>query len=131
MSATDPIAAMLTQIRNANERGISEVVLPHSQLKANVARVLKKEGYLQDFKVQKEDGKTNLLLALKGKGDSRAISTLKRVSTPGRRKYVGVREIPRVLGGMGICIISTSVGVMTGQEAKKKNVGGELLCHVW
>jgi small subunit ribosomal protein S8 len=92
---------------------------------------LKKEGYIEDFKLQKDGKKTNLQITLKGQRKTGAVVGLKKISTPGRRRYVGAREIPRVLGGMGICILSTSSGVMTGQEARKKNVGGEILCEVW
>ncbi len=132
MSTTnDPIADMLTRLRNAQLTGHSEVRIPHSRVKSDIARVLKREGYIEDFKVQKEGGKTNLQIALRGERGNRAVTGLKRISTPGRRQYVGVREIPRVLGGMGICILSTSEGIMTGQEARKKNKGGEVLCQVW
>ncbi len=131
MSISDPIADMLTRLRNAYQGSISHLQMPHSRLKSDVARVLKREGYIDDFKLQKEGKKINLQIVLKGKGASRAILGLRRISTAGRRKYVGAREIPRVLSGMGICILSTSNGVMTGQEAKKKNVGGEVLCYVW
>lgn len=131
MNISDPIADMLTRLRNANFTGRFELQLPHSQLKSDIARVLKREGYIQDFKLQKEGKKTNIQITLKGKGETSALMGLQRVSTPGRRKYVGTRDIPRVLGGMGICILSTPQGVMTGQEAKKKNTGGEVLCHIW
>lgn len=131
MSISDPIADMLTRLRNAYQGSISHLQMPYSRLKSDVARVLKREGYIDDFKLQKEGKKINLQIVLKGKGVSRAILGLRRISTAGRRKYVGAREIPRVLSGMGICILSTSNGVMTGQEAKKKNVGGEVLCYVW
>lgn len=131
MNISDPIADMLTRLRNANLAGFSDVLLPHSRIKSDVARVLKREGYIQDFKLQKEGKKINLHLVLKGKGEAKAVAGIKRISSPGRRHYVGVRDIPRVLGGMGVCIISTPGGVMSGQEAKKKNLGGEVLCHVW
>lgn len=131
MNISDPISDMLTRLRNANIAGRSELSLPHSRLKSDIARVLKREGYIEEFKLQKEGKKTNIQIVLRGRGETRALSGLKRVSSPGNRAYVGARDIPRVLGGMGICIISTSVGVMTGQEAKKKNIGGEVLCHIW
>jgi small subunit ribosomal protein S8 len=127
----DPISDMLTRLRNANCVGRSELSMPHSKLKSDIARVLKREGYIDDFKLQKDGKKTNIQIVLKGRGETRALLGLKRISSPGNRAYVGVRDIPRVLGGMGICIVSTSVGVMTGQEAKKKNIGGEVLCHIW
>jgi small subunit ribosomal protein S8 len=131
MSATDPIADMLVNLRNANATGLAESQMPYSRLKSDIARVLKKEGYIEDFKVLKDGKKTRLQIMLKGKGEGRAIVGLRRVSTPGRRKYVGSREIPRVLAGMGCAILSTPRGVMTGQQAKKDNVGGEVLCYVW
>ncbi len=132
MSTTnDPIADMLTRLRNAQLTGSSELRLPHSRVKSDIARVLKREGYIEDFKVQKDGGKTNLQITLRGERGSRAMTGVRRISSPGRRRYVGAREIPRVLGTMGICILSTSEGIMTGQEARKKNKGGEVLCHVW
>ncbi len=131
MNISDPIADMLTRLRNANSHGIAETQMPHSRLKSDIARVLKKEGYIQDFKLQKDGPRLSLKIQLKGEPEGRAIQGLRRISTPGRRRYVGAREIPRVLGGMGICILSTSSGVVSGQEAKKKNMGGELLCYVW
>jgi len=131
MSVSDPISDMLTRLRNANGAGHSQVQLPHSRLKSDIARVLKKEGYIEDFKLQKEGKKTHIQIVLKGRGEGCAIAGLRRISMPGRRKYVGTREIPRILGGMGTCILSTPRGVMTGHQAKKENVGGELLCYVW
>ncbi|MBI4027693.1 MAG: 30S ribosomal protein S8 [Verrucomicrobia bacterium] len=131
MNLTDPIADMLMRLRNAGQRGKPEVRLPHSRIKSDMARVLKREGYIEDFKVQKDGKKLDLQITLKGKGEGRAITGLRRISTPGRRKYVGVRDIPRVLGGMGVAILSTPQGVMAGHDARKKNVGGEVLCHVW
>lgn len=131
MNISDPISDMLTRLRNANMTGLEEVKMPHSRLRSDIARVLKKEGYIEDFKLQKDGKKTNIQITLKGQRKTGAVVGLKKISTPGRRRYVGVRDIPRVLGGMGICILSTSSGVMTGQEAKKKNVGGEILCEVW
>ncbi len=131
MNISDPIADMLTRLRNSGLAGVLQVHIPHSRLKSDIARVLKREGYIEDFKVSKEGKKSNLQITLKGNSAGQALSGLRRISTPGRRRYVGARDIPRVLGGMGICIISTSGGIVTGQEAKKKNVGGEVLCHVW
>ncbi len=131
MSTSDSISDMLTRLRNANLCGRKDVTIPHSRLKSDLARILKREGYITDFKLQKDGKKVNLTVSLKGEGEGKAITGLKRISTPGSRRYVGVRDVPRVLGGMGTCILSTSSGVMTGQEAKKKNVGGEVLCYVW
>ena len=122
---------MLTRLRNAQSTGVGELQIPHSRVKADIARVLKREGYIEDFKVQKDGAKTSIQVVLKGERGNRALAGLKRISSPGRRKYVGSRDIPRVLGGMGVCILSTSEGIMTGQEARKKNKGGEVLCHVW
>jgi len=133
MNISDPISDMLTRLRNANAAGHTQVQLPHSRLKSDITRVLKREGYIEDFKLQKDGKKTNIQIVLKRLGQEKggSIVGLRRISTPGRRKYVGVREIPRVLGGMGICVLSTPRGVMTGHQAKKENTGGELLCYVW
>lgn len=131
MSSTDPIADMLVSLRNANTTGLPEAQVPYSRIKSDVARVLKKEGYIEDFKLVKDGKKMRLAIFLKGRGEGRAMVGLRRISTPGRRKYVGVREIPRVLAGMGCCVLSTPRGVMTGQQAKKENIGGEVLCYVW
>ena len=106
--------------------------MPHSRLKAEVAKVLKQNGYIADFYAEKkEDGKQVLKIQLKMIGKERAIVGIKRVSKPGLRRYVPAKDIPRVLGGMGISILTTSRGVMTGHEAKKANVGGEILAYVW
>jgi small subunit ribosomal protein S8 len=127
---TDPISDMLTRIRNAGRALLPTVELPHSRMKESLAHILKKEGYVVDVAV---DGKTikKLKIQLKYQGKKSVIEGLKRVSKPGLRKYVGATEIPRVLGGLGVSIVSTSEGVMTGTQAKKKNLGGELLCYVW
>lgn len=129
---TDPLADFLTQIRNANTAGKTEVRAPHSGMKESVARVLKAEGFIQDCKVETVDKtKKVIVLELKDTKNSKVITTIRRVSKPGLRKYVASSEIPKVLGGMGISILSTSRGVMSGLEAKKQNVGGELLAYVW
>ena len=127
---TDPISDMLTRIRNASRALLPAVELPHSRIKEGVARILKNEGYVTEVSV---DGKVikKLKIQLKYQGRKAVIEGLKRVSKPGLRKYVGSTEIPRVLGGMGVSILSTSEGVMTGTQAKKKNLGGELLCYIW
>lgn len=123
---------MLTRIRNANAALKPDVLVPYSRLKAEIAKVLKREGYLADFYAEKlENGRQVLKIQLKIVGKERAIVGIKRVSRPGLRRYVGSTDIPRVLGGMGISILTTSRGVMTGQEAKKANLGGELLAYVW
>lgn len=132
MNVTDPIADMLTRIRNASRAGLEVVEMPHSRLKQEVARVLKQEGYITEFQTEQTDkGKKTLRLQLKVLGKQRAITGLRRISKPGVRRYVGAAEIPRVLGGMGIAVISTSRGVMSGREAKRTGVGGEVLCYVW
>ena len=127
---SDPISDLLTRIRNATRALLPAVELPHSRIKEGVARILKSEGYVTEVSVE---GKTvkKLKIQLKYQGRKAVIEGLKRVSKPGLRKYVGSTEIPRVLGGMGVSILSTSEGVMTGTQAKKKNLGGELLCYVW
>jgi len=123
---------MLTRIRNANQALKPEVLIPYARLKAEIAKVLKREGYIADFYAEKqEDGRQVLKVQLKIVGKERAIVGIKRVSRPGLRRYVGSQEVPRVLGGMGISILTTSHGIMTGREARKANVGGELLAYVW
>ena len=126
----DPIADMLTRIRNAGKALRPVVELPHSRVKESVAKILKREGYVADVAV---DGDTikKINIRLKYVGKKNVIEGIKRVSKPGLRRYVGATEMPRVLGGMGVSILSTSEGVMTGTDAKKKNLGGELLCYVW
>jgi small subunit ribosomal protein S8 len=132
MNVTDSIGDMLTRIRNANSALKPEVVMPYSRLKAEIAKVLKREGYVADFYAEKlENGRQVLKIQLKIVGKERAIVGIKRVSRPGLRRYVGSQDVPRVLGGMGISILTTSRGIMTGREAKKANVGGELLAYVW
>jgi small subunit ribosomal protein S8 len=127
---SDPISDMLTRIRNASRALLPAIELPHSRMKESLAHILKKEGYVAEVSV---DGKTikKLKIQLKYQGKKNVIEGLKRVSKPGLRKYVGATEIPRVLGGLGVSIVSTSEGVMTGTQAKKKNLGGELLCYIW
>lgn len=127
---TDPISDMLTRIRNASQALLTDVELSHSKIKESIAHVLKKEGYIADCAVE---GKTmkKLKLKLKYQGRKGVIEGLKRVSAPGLRRYVGSTEIPRVLGGMGTAILSTPRGVMTGVDARKQNLGGELICFIW
>ena len=126
----DPISDMLTRIRNAGKALRPVVELPHSRMKESVARILKREGYVSEVAV--DGGKMKQIkIHLKYQGKKNVIEGLKRVSRPGLRHYVGATEIPRVLNGMGIAVVSTPEGVMTGTEAKKKNLGGELLCYVW
>jgi small subunit ribosomal protein S8 len=131
MNVTDPIADMLTRIRNASGAGLELVDVPHSKLKEELARVLKQEGYIADFQTQQQGVHKTLQLHLKVHGKQRAITGLRRVSKPGVRRYVKAADVPRVLGNMGVAVLSTSRGIMTGRDAKKANVGGELLCYVW
>ena len=121
---------MLTRIRNAGMALLPAVEMPHSRMKESLANILKKEGYVADVAI---DGKTikKLKIQLKYQGKKSVIEGLRRISKPGLRHYVGATEIPRVLGGMGVSVISTPEGVMTGTQARKKNLGGELLCYVW
>ena len=127
---TDPISDLLKSIRNANRALLPAIELPHSRLKESIARILQREGYLADCAVQGAPRK-RLRLKLKFQGRKGVIEGLRRISTPGLRRYVGARDIPRVLGGMGVAILSTPRGVMTGTEARKQNLGGEVLCYVW
>lgn len=129
----DTIADMLTAIRNANERALREVRVPHSNIKAEIARILKEEGFIEDYRVEGEK-KRDLVIMLKYKGKrgkDPVIEGIERVSKPGRRIYVGVHEIPLVRSGLGVAILSTPQGVLTGKQARQKRVGGELLCKVW
>jgi len=126
----DPIADMLTRIRNANQALLPGVDVPHSKIKENIAHILKREGYIQDFAVEGKIPRT-IKMRLKYQGKKSVIEGLRRISTPGLRRYVGSTDIPRVRGGMGVAVISTSEGVMTGVQARKKNIGGEILCYVW
>ena len=127
---TDPIADLLTRVRNANQALLPTTQMPHSRMKESIAKLLKKEGYISDLSVEGTAKKT-LKLKLKYVGRKGVIAGLKRVSSPGLRRYVGATEIPRVLNGMGVSLVSTPEGVMTGTEARKKNLGGELICQIW
>jgi small subunit ribosomal protein S8 len=127
----DPIADMLTRIRNANQALLPEVNMAHSNMRESIAKILKKEGYVGEVAVEGKPGAKMIKVKLKYQGRKGVIEGLKRVSSPGLRRYVGATEIPRVLGGMGISILSTPRGVLSGTEARKQNVGGELLCFVW
>jgi small subunit ribosomal protein S8 len=132
---TDPLADFLTTIRNAARASKSEVRVPWSRMRSDVAHILKNEGYVTDVEKvsdkQAKAGKPELLVKLRGAGKTRAITQITRISKPGRRQYVGAKEIPRVLGGMGISVVSTPRGVMAGHQAKKQNLGGELLLTVY
>jgi small subunit ribosomal protein S8 len=132
MSLTDPVADFLARIRNALRGRQQKVDVPASKLKLEMARILKEEGYISNYKATEEEGKKVLRLYLKyGPNNEAAISRVERVSKPGCRVYVGRTDIPRVLGGMGINILTTPRGVMTGREARKAGVGGEVLCEIW
>jgi len=126
----DPISDMLTRIRNANRALLPAVDVPHSKIKESIAGILKREGYINDFAVEGKVPRT-IKMRLKYQGKKSVIEGLRRVSTPGLRRYVGATDIPRVRGGMGVAVLSTSEGLMTGTQARKKNIGGELLCYVW
>src|SRR5437016_13764910 len=126
----DPISDMLTRIRNAHRALLPVVEVPHSKMKESIAHILKKEGYVADISLEGAPRKT-IKLKLKYEGRKGVIEGLRRVSTPGLRRYVGATEIPRVRGGLGTAILSTSQGLMTGVQARKSNIGGELLCYIW
>ncbi|MEE0699002.1 MAG: 30S ribosomal protein S8 [Bacilli bacterium] len=132
MLVTDPIADLLTRIRNANQMRYKEVVVPSSKMKTEIVKILKNEGYITGYKVEKGEVQDNIIITLKyGQNKERVISGLKRISKPGLRVYAKAEEIPSVLNGLGISIVSTSKGIMTGKEAKKENLGGEVLAYVW
>jgi small subunit ribosomal protein S8 len=129
---TDPVADFLTRVRNAIRAKQQKVDVPASKLKTEIARILKEEGYISNFKATEENGQKLLRVYLKySNANEAAISNLERISKPGCRVYVGRTDIPRVLGGLGINILTTPRGVMTGRDARKQGVGGEILCQVW
>ena len=129
---TDPIADMLTRIRNANQNRDKTVSMPSSKMKEEIAKILKDEGFVEEFSIEKNDVQNTLTLTLKyGQKKERVITGLKRVSKPGLRVYSKAEELPRVLNGLGIAIISTPKGVMTDKVARKENVGGEVIAYVW
>lgn len=137
MTNSDPIADMLTRIRNATLVKHDTVVVPHSNIKVNIAKILKKEGYIGDYEIkERQNNKRDIVVTLKYTIQGRrekvsVIEGLERYSKPGRRFYTGVENIPMVLGGMGICVVSTSKGLMTGRECRQHNIGGEVLLKVW
>ena len=132
MVVSDPIADMLTRVRNANMAEKKIVSLPHSKIKSEVARLLKQEGFISDFSVEDDNGKSILNLFLKYTLEREpVIQGLRRISKPSCRRYANAEEVPRVLGGIGIAILSTSSGLMTDSEARKRNIGGEILCYIW
>ena len=128
---SDPISDLLTRIRNAGNAQLVNIEMPHSKIKEAIAHILKREGYLSDVGVEGAAAKKKLKLKLKYDGRKSVIDGLERVSTPGLRRYVGSDEIPRVRNGMGTAILSTPAGILTGRDARRQNVGGELLCYVW
>ncbi len=128
---TDPIADMLTRIRKANQMRYKEVEVPASKMKNEIARILKDEGFIVDYKVKKNNIQNILVLSLKYVDKERVITGLKRISKPGLRVYVKAEEVPSVLNGLGIAIISTSKGVMTDKEARANSLGGEVLAYIW
>ncbi len=129
---TDTIADMLTRIRNAKAMRYTEVSVPASKLKEELARILKEEGFIEDYKIVEKDVQKTIVLTLKyGKNKESVITGLKRISKPGLRVYVKSGEVPKVLNGLGIAIISTSHGIMTDKEARKQNLGGEVIAYIW
>lgn len=132
MTMTDPIADMLTRIRNANTAFHDSVTMPYSNLKSRIAEILKAEGYIKDWREEEAEVGTNLVIELKYTDDrERAISGVRRVSKPGLRVYAKSTNLPKVLGGLGVAILSTSSGLLTDKQATKKGVGGEVLAYVW
>lgn len=130
-TVTDPIADLLTRVRNANSALKQEMLVPYSKIKVEIVRILKQEGYITNYELVTTGKFPQIKIISKLANRSSAITGLKRVSKPGLRRYVGAQEVPRVLGGMGVAILSTPRGILTGREAKKQNVGGELLAYVW
>ena len=129
---TDPIADMLTRIRNANVMRYKEVEVPASKIKVEIARILKEDGFISDYKIKKNNVQNIISLNLKyGQNKERVITGLKRISKPGLRVYASVDELPRVLNGLGIALISTSKGIMTDKKARELGVGGEVLAYIW
>ncbi len=132
MTMTDPVADMLTRIRNANSAYHDTVAMPHSKIKVHIAEILQQEGYIASWKVEDAEVGRNLVVALKfGPSRERSIGGIKRVSKPGLRVYARKDNLPKVLGGLGVAILSTSAGLMTDKQAKKQGVGGEVLAYVW
>jgi small subunit ribosomal protein S8 len=128
---SDPISDMLTRIRNASLAGRQTVSVPHSRLKVALAKILVQEGYLGGMNITGEAPKQEMILVVRYENKLPVVTSIKRISKPGRRVYIGKSEIPVVVGGVGIAILSTPAGIMTGTEAKKKGIGGELLCEIW
>jgi small subunit ribosomal protein S8 len=130
-ASTDPIADFLTRLRNASSARKSEFTAPYSKMKSEIARILKAEGYISDFELDSTGKHPQLKVKTKFTNKTPAFVGIKRVSRPGLRRYVGSQEIPRVLGGMGIAVLSTSKGILSGHEARKQKLGGELLAYIW
>jgi small subunit ribosomal protein S8 len=130
-TVTDPIADLLARVRNGTRAQKPEIFVPYSKIKAEIARILKEEGYISDYSIDTSAAHPRIKITNKLVNRSSAIADLRRISRPGLRRYVGADEIPRVLGGMGVAILSTSRGVLSGREARKHKVGGELLAYVW
>ncbi|HEU0275341.1 MAG TPA: 30S ribosomal protein S8 [Candidatus Udaeobacter sp.] len=130
-TVTDPIADFLARVRNGTSAQKPEVLIPYSKIKTEIARILKEEGYISDYSIDTSAAHPRIKITNKLVNRTGAIAGLRRVSRPGLRRYVGADEIPRVLGGMGLAILSTSRGVLSGREARKQKVGGELLAYVW
>jgi len=128
---SDPIADMITRIRNANRSRGEKIEMPSSKIKIEIARILKEEGFIRDYQYKDDNKQGILTILLKYSERQRIITNLKRISKPGLRVYVNKDDIPEVLGGLGISILSTSKGIMTGKEAKKRHYGGEVLCYIW
>ena len=129
---TDPIADMLTRIRNANQMRYIEVEVPASKIKVEIARILKEEGFISNYEIKKDKVQNTIVLTLKyGQNKERVITGLKRISKPGLRVYAKAEEIPKVLNGLGIAIVSTSKGIMTDKNARKESLGGEVLAYIW
>lgn len=128
---TDPIADMLTRIRNGNMKKHESVEIPASNMKKNLAQILLDEGYIKGYNVTEDDKQGMITVDLKYVNNEKTLSGIKRISKPGRRVYVRANEVPQVLGGLGIAILSTSKGVMTDKQARKDGVGGEVICYVW
>lgn len=131
MYLTDPIADMLTRVRNANAVMHEKVDIPHSKMKERIAEILKEQGYISNFKIVTEGNNKNIRVYLKYVGKERVIKGIKRISKPGRRVYSSVEDMPRVLSGLGIAIVSTSKGIITDKVARAEKVGGEILAFVW
>ena len=131
MVMTDPIADMLTRIRNANQERHETVNVPGSKMKIKIAEILKAEGFIKDYTIEEDGVKKTIVITLKYNGNERVITGLKRISKPGLRIYAKVDEVPKVLNGLGIAILSTSKGVMTDKEARAQKVGGEVIAYVW